>query len=238
MSQLLRRQASRLQGALLAGSAACYATYQAVFDPPHLVWDLDHTLLCSVTPLEQGKSATSPDANEKVDYFDQIDDDFPYDEGTPNTRTFWRPGARAALRFTGTFATQHVYTAAQATYTDNIMQHLDPDSRIFASVTHRDMVPHHDYHRSASVGKDLTKVPAIPADLSRTILFDDKVYNFTPQPENGIQVKSYKHAPGGQQDWEIARLCLISVLALLVPGDVRPLLRNFRSDEQRSKFGR
>jgi hypothetical protein len=64
----------------------------------------------------------------------QIDDDFPFEGSEPNTRTTFRPFAKAALAYLGLFCTQHVFTAAQQTYTQNIMERLDPHARIFATV--------------------------------------------------------------------------------------------------------
>jgi|LauGreDrversion2_3_1035106.scaffolds.fasta_scaffold154962_2 hypothetical protein len=37
-------------------------------------------------------------------------------------------------RFCGLFCTQHVFTAAQGSYTQNILDHLDPDGTIFETV--------------------------------------------------------------------------------------------------------
>eukprot|EP00873_Tetraselmis_striata_P014365 jgi/Tetstr1/434629/TSEL_023720.t1 len=232
----LLRASARLQAALLLGAGAGWGAYQAAHHPLHLVWDLDHTLLLSITPLDAGQVATATAKRAPDTYFDQIDDDFPFTPDVPNTRTCWRPGAHAALRFCGLFATQHVFTAGQATYCSNIIDRLDPEGSIFATITHRDMVPHHDYHTAVPVGKDLTRVPqlveagALPC---RTILFDDRLANFTPQPRNGLAVAPYTDV--GVPDWELARLCLVAFLALLAP-DIRPVLQAFRSREQDAKF--
>jgi len=86
-----------LRGLLLTGGAVgAHALLMAKLRPLHLVWDLDNTLLLSITPLDRGVAATAmlPAAR----WFDQIDDDFPYTGSEPNTRTTFRPGARAALR--------------------------------------------------------------------------------------------------------------------------------------------
>jgi hypothetical protein len=103
-----------LQRAVLAacGGGGLWAALQAKYRPLHVVWDLDNTLLLSLTPLSKGVVATQhlPAAR----YFDIIDDDFPFVAGRPNARTTFRPGARAGLAFLGLFCTQHVFTAAQA----------------------------------------------------------------------------------------------------------------------------
>ena len=196
-----------------ATGIAGFGTYKSQTDPVHLFWDLDNTLLCSITPIptisdlrddggtscdgEDGKPTSkcpvSPSnivsllpTAPSLDYFDQIDDDFPYDAETlaPNTRTFWRPGARAALKLCSCFAVIHVYTAAQGTYTANILDALDPDRNLFgkgARIIHRD-----DYPQIVRNGKDLR----VGTDnMQRAILFDDRVKNFEPQNhKNGIPV--------------------------------------------------
>mmetsp|Transcript_40289 Transcript_40289/g.95673 ORF Transcript_40289/g.95673 Transcript_40289/m.95673 type:complete len:229 (+) Transcript_40289:93-779(+) len=213
------------------GVLASWAIVQAKFNPLHLVWDLDNTLLLSLTPIEKGVAATASLPPSR--YFDQIDDDFPYQGSAPNTRTTFRPGAKMALQFMGLFATQHVFTAAQASYTDNIMRRLDPQSGIFTTVTHRDLVPHHDHDRKAKKGKDLSVMLAEKHLPRRAILFDDRLSNFTPQPANGVHVRSYDDVTS--RDWEMARLCLIATLALLAP-DVRPVLKLFRSQKHTEAF--
>ena len=81
---------------ITGGAVGTHALLMAKLRPLHLVWDLDNTLLLSITPLAKGVAATQrlPAAR----WFDQIDDDFPHPDGQPNTRTTFRPGARAALR--------------------------------------------------------------------------------------------------------------------------------------------
>jgi len=204
---------------------------QAKMRPLHLVWDLDNTLLLSLTPLEKGVTATKMVSPAR--YFDQIDDDFPAADGTANTRTTFRPGAKAVLQFLGLFCTQHVFTAAQGSYTQNILQRLDPDASIFASVTHRDLVPHHDHDKRASVGKDLSVMLNVAYLPARAILFDDRVANFTPQRDNGLHVRSYDDV--NRIDWEMARLCFIASLAFLSP-DVRPVLQFFRSSQHHARL--
>ena len=186
-----------------AGFAA--ATYNKVVkDPPHLVWDLDNTILCSVSPHPSSESAPGDLAinlfglySYPLESFDQIDDDFPFVENQPNTRTYWRPFARTALHFCSLFATQHVYTTAQGTYTENILNQLDPDRTLFQTVIHRDVAPD-----SVKNGKDLKLIAAAARNaetatteemMKRLILFDDRTKNFTPQNgENGVHVVSYE----------------------------------------------
>lgn len=194
--------ALRRAAAASCGSVVAAAAYKRQTDPLHIFWDLDHTLLCSVSPIPAGDARGS--------YFDQIDDDFPYEGSAPNTRTFWRPGARAALAACGVFATQHVFTAAQDTYTANIMRELDGSA--FATVTTRDGVP-----SCVKRGKDLSLV-VDRAD--RSLLFDDRAKNFRPQRgRNGVLVKPYDRAATSDaaEMLEMARCVGIAFLALLAP---------------------
>ncbi|KAL7447547.1 hypothetical protein ACHAWC_000001, partial [Mediolabrus comicus] len=117
-----------------------WAGYKSKTDPVHLFWDLDNTILCSVTPLPSFTTTTSTRIAPTLHHFDQIDDDFPYNKSTlePNTRTYFRPGARTALYLCSKFAVCHVYTAAQESYTTNILNELDPTKELFKGfVLHR-----------------------------------------------------------------------------------------------------
>jgi hypothetical protein len=221
-----------------------WAGYKSKTDPVHLFWDLDHTILCSVTPLPTTTTTSAAiddsDIREKdsssndkassssllpsliptpptLHHFDQIDDDFPYNKSTlePNTRTYFRPGARTALYLCSKFAVCHVYTSAQESYTTNILNELDPTRELFKGfVLHRC-----DYPKIVKEGKDLTVVMMDRSNgggggdtnninddtredymnnneddehairLERAILFDDKISNFIPQRyENGVSV--------------------------------------------------
>ena len=107
---------ARASAALVAAGGARFA-YQAARDPLHVVWDLDSTLI---------SSHSLPDAERfgSRDSFDQFDDDFPAAGGPHNTRTFHRPWAALALAALDGFAVQHVFTAAQASYTANVLAEL------------------------------------------------------------------------------------------------------------------
>ena len=168
-------------------------------------------------------------------HFDPIDDDFPFNPTTlePNTRTYFRPGARAALQICSYFGILHVYTAAQESYTNNILKQLDPDRRLFDKVIHRD-----DYPAIVKEGKDLT----VGTDrMDRAILFDDKVSNFQPQQfENGIRVLPYTSERVDGHSWtgylidiaEMARLVGISFWGSIhLSGDARKVVSYWRSDK-------
>jgi NLI interacting factor-like phosphatase len=188
------------------GGLSAYGTYKAKYDPLHLVWDLDNTILCSISPIP-----TCNDDNEKTfDSFDQIDDDFPFENATtPNTRTYWRPGARTALSLCSHFAVQHVYTTAQETYTSNVLDELDPNRTFFHTVIHRDWAPASVRHgkdlslieksvllqtaAAATVGQETSSSATTSTSstslMNRIVLLDDRVHNFAPQNgQNGIHV--------------------------------------------------
>ena len=141
-----RRRSSKVflgtSGGGLAIVTVAYGTYKAKYDPPHLVWDLDNTILCSVSPTPKSTTTSARGATEAsspatdidiyLDSFEHIDDDFPFEsDDVPNTKTYWRPGARLALSLCSYFAVQHVYTTAQGTYTDNILNQIDTNRTFF-----------------------------------------------------------------------------------------------------------
>lgn len=219
-----------------------YGAYKSRTDPVHLFWDLDHTILCSITPLPAADAdadaapggAAMPPAPPGLDFFDQIDDDFPYDPEAPapNTRTFWRPGARSALTLCSCFAVMHIYTAAQKTYTTNVLNDLDPDGRLFSTrVIDRD-----DRPQIVKEGKDLR---AGTSGMRRAILFDDKVKNFEPQNhENGVAVVPFTTARVAEcKEWdgylqevkEMSRLVGIGFWSSVhFSGDVRKVVARVR----------
>lgn len=117
-----------------ASGLLAFASYKSQSDPVHIFWDLDHTILCSISPIpdnqdsegnsdipkQNNNSSKCPVAPSnlvslllppppKLHHFDQIDDDFPYDDKTlaPNTRTYFHPGALLALKLC-TPATLHL----------------------------------------------------------------------------------------------------------------------------------
>mmetsp|Transcript_5802 Transcript_5802/g.7125 ORF Transcript_5802/g.7125 Transcript_5802/m.7125 type:complete len:289 (+) Transcript_5802:3857-4723(+) len=245
-----------------------YGTYKANYDPLHIVWDLDHTILCSVTPIDQHKKSTSTANNKQLlEFMDHIDDDFEFVEAVPNTRTYFRPGALSLIAFTRYLgAINHVYTAAQGSYTHNILLIADPDETLFRTVTHRGLVPHFDAdklggEKASFKGKDLKMVAkanqayhlrsAKYSDhgddddddfLRRAILFDDRAYNFDPQPLNGVHVKPYTEEDMVSSlplpfvyDLEVGRMALV-LFACHFAGDVRAVLPWFRSHKHNSLY--
>mmetsp|Transcript_8637 Transcript_8637/g.18443 ORF Transcript_8637/g.18443 Transcript_8637/m.18443 type:complete len:245 (-) Transcript_8637:160-894(-) len=215
---------------------AGYSTYKVNTNPLHIFWDLDHTILCSISPLPESDEIKDQRAfgfAPTLRYFDQIDDDFPFDPQTPtpNTRTYFRPGARLTIWLCSFFATNHVYTAAQRTYTENILKQIDPDRKLFHIVIHRD-----DYPQIVKEGKDL-KIGT--SQMERAILFDDRTSNFKPQHyQNGVGVLPFtptrvEQCLGGswmayfEELGEMGRLLSVAFLGSVHwSGDVRKVVMN------------
>ena len=112
-------------------------------------------------------------------YFDQYDDDLPPPDNGEfpyNTRTYWRPGARAALKIVSAFATMHIYTAAQASYCAQVQRRLEADGLHFASTTHRESHSQHDMMRE---GKDL-RLALHEGSLKRALFFRRSRRKFRP----------------------------------------------------------
>jgi len=255
-----------LLGSAAGGGVSVYGSYKAHYDPIHLVWDLDNTLLCSVTPVPHQTTNNNNNSFLRYDYFDHMDDDFPYANNLPNTRTYWRPGARTALQICSLFAIQHIYTTAQGTYTENILNQMQ--RHLFHTVIHRDIAP-----TSVRCGKDLSLIldelhkqetgnKSSSIGLHRILLFDDRLKNFAPQNgRNGVHVPPFEVAlnkpendnddisssrstlvPITIKDWwregkQVVRMVGIAVLALLVPGDIRDsLLPYVRTSQHNERF--
>ena len=221
--------------------------------------DLDHTILCSISPIptdiipkdneQTSKCPVAPSnllsllpSAPKLQFFHQIDDDFPYNKETldPNTITYIRPGAQMALKLCNKFGVIHVYTAAQGSYTNNILNVLDPNRTLFTEVLHRC-----DYPQILDVGKDLE---IATKDIHRAILFDDRISNFKPQNyQNGVVVVPFnanKVAKCNEGSW-VAYLQEVKEMTRLVgiafwshvhySGDVRNVVGQKENDATTSK---
>lgn len=209
-------------------SVGSLAAYRKLTDPLDIFLDLDHTILCSITPLP-----ISDDGGERaLQWFDQIDDDFPFETNSPNTRTYLRPLSTATIYFCSVIGRVHVYTAAQKTYTDNILKKIDPSKTLFGQVLHRD-----DHPGIVRKGKDLIFARGGENGLRRSVLFDDKVANFAPQDyRNGIPIRPFtaaRVAACGQSNMaciseasEMLKICFVALFCSVVPsGDARDVIK-------------
>jgi hypothetical protein len=202
-----------------AVSASAFAiAYQAFFNPLHIVWDLDAVLISSQHPLTKAK--TEFPASEFSDFFDQIDDDFPFTAGTPNTRTYWRPGARLLVWALRPFSIQYVFTSAQGSYCTNVVNELDPNRSIFRSIFHRDQFAPNHLQRN---GKDVLVIIEKEQLLPRTILFDDQLRYHKARPTNGVLVAPFVDIREGDNWSEVLRMAWI-VFQCFFASDVRKVL--------------
>lgn len=213
--------------------------YQKHFNPLHIIWDLDATILASHL---LGSKADDFDTNEFPDYFDQVDDDFPYENwDTPNTRTWFRPFAKTVLKILSFFTKQHVFTSAQESYTNNILNHLNKcNLNVFDKVLHRDLYKK-GYLRKH--GKNICEIIGYNDEnggdhdhdhddgkenplIKRTLLFDDQKRYLKPWPNNGILVKPYGDVEEGKNDREMLRFFGIILLSHFV-NDVTTVTKFF-----------
>eukprot|EP01084_Bolivina_argentea_P312320 540712_1 len=200
----------------------CRFMYKAITDPMHIIWDLDATILAShLLP----KCKDNFPAIKYPDYFDQIDDDFSFEEGIPNTRTWFRPYAKFTIYILSYFTVQHIFTSAQKTYTDNITNELIKSTghNYFKVIKHRDLYPPKYLRKNGKniyeiIGKNNEKL------LKRSILFDDQIRYLKPHPLNGILVKIYKDINKGANDKEMIKYLGIIIICHLL-NDVRFTLK-------------
>lgn len=159
------------------------------------------------------------------DYFDQIDDDFPFIEGIPNTRTWFRPYAKKVLHILSYFTIQHIFTSAQKTYTDNITNELKRSTKYnyFKVIKHRDLYPKHHLKTN---GKNLIEIVGEKNThlLKRTLFFDDQVRYLKANPLNSILVKPYEDINEGSNDKEMLKYLMIILLCHMM-NDVRFVLK-------------
>ena len=97
------------------------------------------------------------------------------------------------------------------------MDDIDPDSLLIKRILHRDQC----IQKNGICFKDLTAIKNI--DLGRTILIDNLILSFAPQPENGIYIPSYY---GSEKDNELDKI-LKFLLKIVNVVDVRPFLSKF-----------
>lgn len=218
-------------GALGLGAAAGLAiAYRAITNPIHVVWDLDAVLISSQTPFEEAVTKFPP--SRFPDSFDQVDDDFPF-EGKPNTRTFWRPGAKLLVTLLRPFAVQYVFTSAQGSYCQNVVNQLDPNGNIFLKVVHRDMFPPSQLGKTGKniaplFGLDSGKL--IGEAARRAILLDDQPRYHKSQPQNGLLVHPFTDVRDGDNFDETIRMGWV-LWQCFFASDVRKVLAAYQTKE-------
>ena len=126
-----------------------------------------------------------------------------------------RPGLRRFLEELSSFAEVVLFTAGLPEYADPIIQHLDPDGRIFRHRLFREATVKSDHYPCV---KDLSR---LGRDLSRTVLVDDTPLAFLNQPTNGIPVYAFRSDP---DDRFLCEAVLPFLESLSLAPDVRPLV--------------
>jgi CTD small phosphatase-like protein 2 len=92
-----------------------------------------------------------------------------------------------------------LFTAAEQTYADLVLEHLDPERAFFAHRFYR----HHCFHLHAAgfYLKDLRILGDRP--LEDTLIVDNSILSFSAQLDNGVPICSFT---GNPNDRELAYL--------------------------------
>jgi len=126
-----------------------------------------------------------------------------------------RPGLHKFLSDLSSFAEVVLFTAGIPDYANPIINHLDPESKIFRSRLFREATTK---SRHYSCVKDMS---CLGRDLSRTVLVDDTPLAFLNQPNNGIPVFAFRSDP---DDRFLCEAVLPLLQSLSQEEDVRPVI--------------
>ena len=200
-------------------------------NPLHIIWDLDYTILAS---------HSLPKCNDKYsikiypDYFDQIDDDYPFQDNIPNTRTWFRQYAKLVINILSYMCYQHIFTSAQETYTCNILKALKEQTgnEYFKIIKHRDLYPPLFLRNGKSIFEIINGLTNNKNKrlllAKRTLLFDDQIRYLRLYPYNGILVKPYKDVLTTYQDYEMIKIFILIIICHMF-SDVRLVVKNLRN---------
>jgi carboxy-terminal domain RNA polymerase II polypeptide A small phosphatase len=125
-----------------------------------------------------------------------------------------RPGLQEYLRELTEVADVFAFTAGMSVYAHPVIKYLDPEQKIFKKVWCRE---------SCSVSgftKDLKKAMEHHFDPNRTILVDNNILSFIPQPSNGILIPAFYDDPEDDHLSEVLKV----VKELQTESDVKPAL--------------
>lgn len=145
-----------------------------------------------------------------------------------------RPHLRTFLKSISSFADIYGYTAGLNVYGRPAFKCLYPeDPQLFHNVWYRHECVEIRTKKGTFYGKNLAKVLALDYDPARTVLVDNNILSFYPQPDNAVMVPEFV---GDAKD--VALLQVADFLkALNDKSDVRPHLRNiFQIETQLKKM--
>jgi len=110
-----------------------------------------------------------------------------------------RPGLRMFLKEVSSFSQMYVMTTGIHDYMVPVIKALDPENKIFVSLLAREQL------EGRQNGKDL-RLLGEHFDEKRTLLVDDRLYNFGYQPQNGILVKAFEDDENDTQLYDVLEL--------------------------------
>jgi Dullard-like phosphatase family protein len=130
-----------------------------------------------------------------------------------------RPGLHEYLRELTEVADVFAFTAGVPVYARPIIKYLDPEQKIFQKVWYRESCTRKQVGLDALYTKDLESMKQ-HYDPNRTILVDNRIYSFLPQPSNGIKIPNFFNEPEDDHLSEVLKV----VKELQTESDVRPAL--------------
>jgi TFIIF-interacting CTD phosphatase-like protein len=155
-----------------------------------------------------------------------ISTDLKMEDGSRVNKLHLRPGLQEYLRELTEVADVFAFTASPSVYARPIIKCLDPEQKIFKKVWYRESCTYKRIDSQRSGGgymefatKDLETMKHY-YDPNRTILVDDSIHSFLPQPSNGIKIPNFFNEPEDDHLSEVLKV----VKELQTESDVRPAL--------------
>lgn len=118
-----------------------------------------------------------------------------------------------------------VFTASLPEYADPILDHLDPERKLFQQRFYR-------HHTTELLDGTVKDIGIVGVDLSKVIIVDNVPENFGPNKDNGIFIKPWYD---DRQDTALRDLCL---LLEKMTGEKCPDVRVFLSDYRQEMIAR
>jgi Dullard-like phosphatase family protein len=132
-----------------------------------------------------------------------------------------RPGLQEYLRELTEVADVFAFTAGMSVYARPVIKYLDPEQKIFQKVWYRESCTRTQVGRNDLYTKDLESMKQ-HYDPNRTILVDNNIFSFLPQPSNGILVPDFYDNP---EDNVLPQVLKV-VKELQTESDVKPALHD------------